>query len=135
MFISYQRAKAESLGFDAKGGIMERAERIIVLAFALLFPNLLIGTLWVMLVLTAITAVQRFVKVWKQASADRPVPAPPGRSAPASGPQHRRAGVAPAHAGASRGPQHLTVRVTADRWPVSAAYKAGSFLARNVPDA
>ena len=74
MFISYERAKAESLGFDAKGGIMERAERIIVLAFALLFPNLLIGTLWVMLVLTVITAVQRFVKVWRQASEDRPLP-------------------------------------------------------------
>ncbi len=74
MFISYQRAKAESLGYDAKGGIMERAERIIVLAFALLFPELMIGTLWVMLVLTAITAIQRFVKVWKQASQDRPVP-------------------------------------------------------------
>ena len=41
MFISYQRAKAESLGWDAKGGIMERAERIVVLAFALLFPELL----------------------------------------------------------------------------------------------
>ena len=27
--ISYQRAKAESLGIDAKGGLMERAERII----------------------------------------------------------------------------------------------------------
>ncbi len=74
MFISYQRAKAESLGFDAKGGLMERAERIIVLAFALLFPNLLIGTLWVMLVLTVITAGQRFVKVWRQASQDRPLP-------------------------------------------------------------
>lgn len=77
MFISYQRAKAESLGWDAKGGIMERAERVIVLAFALLFPELLIPTLWVMLVLTAITAVQRFVKVWKQASVD--VPLPPNR--------------------------------------------------------
>src|SRR5258705_2914690 len=29
--ISYQRAKAESLGYSAKGGLMERAERIIVL--------------------------------------------------------------------------------------------------------
>ena len=29
--ISYQRAKAESLGLAAKGGIMERAERIILL--------------------------------------------------------------------------------------------------------
>lgn len=74
MFISYQRAKAESLGFDAKGGIMERAERIIVLALALLFSELLIPILWVMLVLTAVTAVQRFVKVWRQASIDRPLP-------------------------------------------------------------
>src|SRR5688572_13317501 len=29
--ISYERAKAESLGFDARGGLMERAERIIAL--------------------------------------------------------------------------------------------------------
>ena len=78
MFVSYQRAKAELLGWDAKGGIMERAERVIVLAFALLFPELLIPTLWVMLVLTAITAVQRFVKVWSQASVD--VPTPPQRA-------------------------------------------------------
>ena len=46
----------------------------VFLAFALLFPELLIPTLWVMLVLTGITAVQRFVKVWKQASVDVPVP-------------------------------------------------------------
>ena len=72
--ISYQRAKAESLGLEAKGGIMERAERVIVLALALLFSELLIPILWVMLVLTAITAAQRFVKVWRQASVDRPVP-------------------------------------------------------------
>lgn len=67
MLVSYQRAKAESLGFDAKGGLMERAERFIVLAFGLLFTELLIATLWVMLALTAVTAVQRFVKVWRQA--------------------------------------------------------------------
>ena len=36
--ISYQRAKAESLGLDAKGGLMERAERIIALCLGLLFP-------------------------------------------------------------------------------------------------
>jgi len=66
--ISYQRAKAESLGIDAKGGLMERAERIIAICVGLLFPVLLIPILWVMLVLTSITAVQRFVKVWKQAA-------------------------------------------------------------------
>ena len=73
MLISYERAKAESLGFDAKGGVMERAERLIFLGFGLLFNQFLIGILWVMLVLTAVTAVQRFVKVWRQASARKPV--------------------------------------------------------------
>jgi CDP-diacylglycerol--glycerol-3-phosphate 3-phosphatidyltransferase len=66
--ISYERAKAESLGIEAKGGLMERAERIIALCVGLLFPVLLIPILWIMLVLTSITAVQRFVKVWKQAA-------------------------------------------------------------------
>ncbi|MBG7604518.1 MAG: CDP-alcohol phosphatidyltransferase family protein [Actinobacteria bacterium] len=66
--ISYQRAKAESLGIDAKGGLMERAERIIAILIGLLFPVLLIPILWIMLVLTSITAIQRFVKVWKQAA-------------------------------------------------------------------
>lgn len=66
--ISYMRAKAESLGLDAKGGLMERAERIIALCLGLLFPPLLVPILWLMLGLTAITAVQRFVKVWKQAA-------------------------------------------------------------------
>jgi CDP-diacylglycerol--glycerol-3-phosphate 3-phosphatidyltransferase len=80
--ISYQRAKAESLGFQAKGGIMERAERIILLAFGLLFEGLLVAVLAVMLVLTLFTAVQRFVKVWNQASAERPVPARAGRRTP-----------------------------------------------------
>jgi CDP-diacylglycerol---glycerol-3-phosphate 3-phosphatidyltransferase len=65
--ISYQRAKAESLGLDAKGGLMERAERIIALCLGLLFEPLLIPILWIMLVLSSITAVQRFVKVWRQA--------------------------------------------------------------------
>ena len=74
MLISYERAKAESLGFDARGGLMERAERIIALGVGLLFDSALIAVLWIMLVLTLFTAVQRFVKVWQQASAPKPVP-------------------------------------------------------------
>jgi CDP-diacylglycerol--glycerol-3-phosphate 3-phosphatidyltransferase len=66
--ISYERAKAESLGIDAKGGLMERAERIIAICVGLLVPVLLIPILWIMLVLVSITAVQRFIKVWKQAA-------------------------------------------------------------------
>jgi CDP-diacylglycerol--glycerol-3-phosphate 3-phosphatidyltransferase len=66
--ISYQRAKAESLGLEAKGGLMERAERIVLICLGLLFDVLLIPILWVMLALTCATAVQRFVKVWRQAA-------------------------------------------------------------------
>ena len=66
--ISYERAKAESLGLSAKGGLMERAERIICLCLGLLFPPLLIPIMLVMLVLTTVTAVQRFIKVWQQAA-------------------------------------------------------------------
>ena len=77
MLISYQRAKAESLGFDAKGGIMERAERFIVLALGLLISNILIPVLWVMLILTLITAIQRFIKVWNQATSQINKPTEP----------------------------------------------------------
>lgn len=66
--ISYQRAKAESLGLDARGGLMERAERIVLICLGLLIEPLLVPILWVMLVLTSITAVQRFIKVWRQAA-------------------------------------------------------------------
>ena len=72
MLISYERAKAESFGFDARGGLMERAERIIALGVGLLFDSVLIPVLWLMLVLTLVTAVQRFVKVWRQASVAKP---------------------------------------------------------------
>jgi CDP-diacylglycerol--glycerol-3-phosphate 3-phosphatidyltransferase len=71
--VSYERAKAESLGYNARGGLMERAERFIVLGFGLLFSPLFVATLWVMLVLTAITVVTRFVKVWRQASGKAPL--------------------------------------------------------------
>ena len=73
MLISYERAKAEALGYDAKGGLMERAERLIMLGIGLLFNQFLIPILWVMLAGTALTAVTRFVKVWNQATAAVPV--------------------------------------------------------------
>jgi len=72
--VSYQRAKAESLGYQARGGLMERAERVMVLCAGLVF-GLLVPALWVMLTLTIVTAVQRFARVWRQA----PVPVDPRR--------------------------------------------------------
>ena len=66
--ISYQRAEAESLGLEARGGLMERGERMVLLGIALLSPAGLVPVLWVFLVLTVLTALGRFAKVWKEAS-------------------------------------------------------------------
>src|SRR3954468_1610921 len=66
MLISYERARAESLGIEAKGGLMERAERFVFLGIGLAF-DILVPVLWVMLVLTAFTAIQRFVRVSRAA--------------------------------------------------------------------
>lgn len=76
MLVSYMRAKAESLGYDAKGGLMERAERFIVLGIGLAISRLFVPVLWLMLVLTIATAVFRFVKVWRQASQKPPLVPP-----------------------------------------------------------
>jgi CDP-diacylglycerol--glycerol-3-phosphate 3-phosphatidyltransferase len=76
--VSYERAKAESLGFAARGGAMERAERLIALGAGLFVRPLLVPVLWVVLSLTLLTAAQRFASVWAQASRA----ASPGRADP-----------------------------------------------------
>jgi CDP-diacylglycerol--glycerol-3-phosphate 3-phosphatidyltransferase len=75
--ISYTRAKAESLGFSARGGLMERAERLILLGLALLMHMIMVPLLVVLLLLTGVTAVGRFIRVWRQASAPLPEPRHP----------------------------------------------------------
>jgi phosphatidylinositol phosphate synthase len=69
--VSYERARAESLGFSARGGLMERAERMIAVGLGLLFSVIMIPLLWLMLVLTLFTAVHRFVMVWRQGTPRR----------------------------------------------------------------
>jgi CDP-diacylglycerol---glycerol-3-phosphate 3-phosphatidyltransferase len=66
--VSYERAKAESLGLAAKGGLMERAERMFLLGVGFLSAVILVPVLWVLFVLITLTAVARFVKVWNAAS-------------------------------------------------------------------
>jgi CDP-diacylglycerol--glycerol-3-phosphate 3-phosphatidyltransferase len=70
--VSYERAKAEALGIAAKGGLMERAERMILLGFGFLASWLLVPILWALLALTTLTAADRFVRVWRLASSDVP---------------------------------------------------------------
>jgi CDP-diacylglycerol--glycerol-3-phosphate 3-phosphatidyltransferase len=57
---------------------MERAERMILIGVGLAFSSVLIAVLWVLLALTGLTAVQRFVRVWRQAGATQPA-RPPAR--------------------------------------------------------
>jgi CDP-diacylglycerol--glycerol-3-phosphate 3-phosphatidyltransferase len=70
VFPSYIRAKADALGLDAKGGLVERAERFVILGLGLLFDQFLVASLVVLIVLNLATAVQRFAKVWR--TADKP---------------------------------------------------------------
>jgi phosphatidylglycerophosphate synthase len=65
--ISYTRARAEGLGESCHTGIMERPERIIVLAVATI-TGWLMPILWIMFVLTHITVLQRIYHVWKAMS-------------------------------------------------------------------
>jgi CDP-diacylglycerol--glycerol-3-phosphate 3-phosphatidyltransferase len=74
--VSYERAKAESLGLEAKGGLMERAERMILLGVGFLASWLLVPVLWVMLALITTTAINRFVRVWKAAAGPDPATRP-----------------------------------------------------------
>lgn len=63
--ISYARARAEGLGEDCKTGIMERPERIILLILAAL-TGWFVPILWIMLILTHVTVLQRVYYVWKK---------------------------------------------------------------------
>lgn len=66
VLVSYVRARAQSLGFEAKVGIMTRAERIIVVVAALIFNKPFIGVLLIA-IFGNITAFQRIMHVRRQA--------------------------------------------------------------------
>ncbi len=65
--ISYARARAEGLGESCNTGIMERPERVVLLAFAAI-TGWVAPVLWIMLILTHITVIQRAYHVWKAMS-------------------------------------------------------------------
>jgi CDP-diacylglycerol---glycerol-3-phosphate 3-phosphatidyltransferase len=78
--VSYERAKAESLGIPAKGGLMERAERMILLGVALLSTAIFVPVLWLLFGLTTLTAVGRFQRIWVAAGKPEAAAAPRRRS-------------------------------------------------------
>ena len=68
VLVSYVRARAESLGYEAKVGLMTRVERYLVLAPLLVFNNPMLA-LWILAILGNFTALQRIWFVRKQAHA------------------------------------------------------------------
>ncbi len=68
IMVSYTRARAEALQYDAKVGLLTRVERYLVLIPFLLLNRPLIA-LWILAILTNVTAIQRIYSVRKQAYA------------------------------------------------------------------
>jgi CDP-diacylglycerol--glycerol-3-phosphate 3-phosphatidyltransferase len=58
VLVSYVRARASSLGYDTKVGILTRMERYLVLAPTLVLNIPLVG-LWIIAILANVTALQR----------------------------------------------------------------------------
>jgi CDP-diacylglycerol--glycerol-3-phosphate 3-phosphatidyltransferase/CDP-diacylglycerol--inositol 3-phosphatidyltransferase len=73
---SYTRAKAESLGMTAKGGVAERADRLVAILVVTFFADVLDLTimlavvLWLLAVASTVTVAQRMVLVRRQALAE-----------------------------------------------------------------
>ena len=74
LMISYTRARAEALGLDCRVGLMQRAERVVLIGGASLFFGLawnglvLKGVILILAILTNVTAFQRIVWVYRHAS-------------------------------------------------------------------
>ena len=68
--VPYIRAKAEAYGISCTVGIAERTERLIIALTAIGFhglgvPYILAALMWLLLILSAVTAVQRVVVVYR----------------------------------------------------------------------
>lgn len=65
--VSYVKARAEGLGFECNTGIMERAERLILVIIGLVFNDFLPVVLAILTALSLVTVVQRLLHVRGQA--------------------------------------------------------------------
>lgn len=64
VMVSYVRARAEGLGLELREGLFTRAERVLLLAAALIVGSVAVPwALWVLAVLSHLTAIQRVYAV------------------------------------------------------------------------
>ncbi|MDX1676146.1 MAG: CDP-alcohol phosphatidyltransferase family protein [Longimicrobiales bacterium] len=73
LMVSYTKSKAETMGLDVDVGLMQRAERVIIiglpaLLFGLMWQGLVLkGAILVLAIFTNVTAIQRIVWVYRHA--------------------------------------------------------------------
>lgn len=79
MLVSYIRARGEILGLPIREGLFTRAERVIVIGLGAIIGQVRIA-LWILAILTNLTALQRLYLVWRktrqEASKGEPVDTP-----------------------------------------------------------
>lgn len=66
--VSYVKARAEGLGFDCNVGLIERAERLIIVIVGLVFSSILPIALAILAVASLATFLQRILYVRRQAT-------------------------------------------------------------------
>jgi CDP-diacylglycerol--glycerol-3-phosphate 3-phosphatidyltransferase len=70
--VSYVRARAQSLGFTCETGIFARPERVVVTVVGLVLGGVVLyGVVFLLAILTNLTALQRIREVWLQGRAQR----------------------------------------------------------------
>jgi CDP-diacylglycerol--glycerol-3-phosphate 3-phosphatidyltransferase len=70
--VSYVRARAQSLGFTCDSGLFARPERVVVTVIGLIVGGyVLYAVVFLLAILTNLTAVQRIREVWLQGRAQR----------------------------------------------------------------
>ena len=72
MLVSYVRARAQSLGFVCDSGLFARPERVVVTVIGLIFGGVVLyAVVFLLAILTNLTALQRIHEVWLQGRAQR----------------------------------------------------------------
>jgi CDP-diacylglycerol--glycerol-3-phosphate 3-phosphatidyltransferase len=71
LMVSYTRARAESLGLECRRGFLTRVERVILLMLALIVGQVQAG-LWLLAILSQLTAIQRIYWVWRTSRTAEP---------------------------------------------------------------
>lgn len=70
--VSYVRARAQSLGFTCESGVFARPERVVATVVGLIFGGVVLYVVvFLLAILTNLTALQRIREVWLQGRAQR----------------------------------------------------------------